>query len=256
VSIGFNANELTKFMEQTHFETFFDGGINLKRADGTFERRADGTKVKRLLPKYRKEYVHVLETEPEKHLLTILRGAKGFLAFEAALLGRESDFGMLPEFVGEWIRAFGGAVAKHRDEPPFNIILPHLSEFAVTLTSDWGLFAGSAARTLFDRVLGERMPLVDGKPKKNTTFKEHYRAFQVELIVTGTNLETGKTQVFSCSDTPDVSVADAVRISIGIPFAFKPVVISNDDHSPKPDIKGVWVDGGLLNNLPFREFDD
>jgi len=53
-------------------------------------------------------------------------------------------------------------------------------------------------------------------------------------------------------------VADAVRMSMGIPFVFKPIRIRSDhplaaDH---PELVGCWVDGGLLNNIPFREFDD
>ncbi len=53
-------------------------------------------------------------------------------------------------------------------------------------------------------------------------------------------------------------VADAVRISIGIPFVFKPIRIQKGDPltADHPELIGCWVDGGLLNNIPFREFDD
>jgi predicted acylesterase/phospholipase RssA len=67
--------------------------------------------------------------------------------------------------------------------------------------------------------------------------------------VTGTNLESGKSQLFSVIDTPDFPVADAIRISMGIPGAYKPYAIRKGPY------KGLWIDGGLVNNVPFYEFE-
>jgi predicted acylesterase/phospholipase RssA len=247
LSIGYTPAELTAFMAiPKQFDTFFDGGFN-----GTLE---DGTKVKRLRPVYRGA-LPVTDTDEEKQLMDKLTLAKAFAGFEATVARLESSCGLLPKSISTVVKAFDQAVAEQSKTPPVSIIAPHLSAFMVALTSDWGFFAGGAARALFDKLLGERMPLQNGRPRQNTTFEEHFKEFQVELLVTGTNLLNGKTHVFSSRDTPDFAVADAIRISMGIPFAFKPVVIRDDGHAPKGEI-GVWVDGGLLNNLPFREFDD
>jgi hypothetical protein len=88
---------------------------------------------------------------------------------------------------------------------------------------------------------------------KSMTFEEHFEFFRKKLIVTGTNLEKGETQIFSCVDTPNFPVADAVRISMGLPWVYKPYVIREKTKGwPAP---GVYADGGLWNNLPYREFD-
>jgi hypothetical protein len=52
-------------------------------------------------------------------------------------------------------------------------------------------------------------------------------------------------QRFSHSCTPDVSVTDAVRASISIPFLFEPVEI---------DVE-IVVDGGAMYNYPVTAFD-
>jgi NTE family protein len=81
------------------------------------------------------------------------------------------------------------------------------------------------------------------------TFQEFQQEFKIDLAVTGSNLETFKSHVFSARNTPDFSVPDAIRISMSLPVAFKPVVIRGCD----PEfMNGIWVDGGILNNLPLR----
>jgi predicted acylesterase/phospholipase RssA len=75
-----------------------------------------------------------------------------------------------------------------------------------------------------------------------------------DLILTGSNLSTGRTQIFSEATTPDFPVADAVRISMGLPIFFKPYVITDPPRNKGWPPCGTYVDGGLWNNLPFREF--
>lgn len=77
--------------------------------------------------------------------------------------------------------------------------------------------------------------------------------FQTSLLVTGSNLSRGTTQLFSAVHTRDFPVADAVRISMGLPWFYKPYVI--DEANQAGASPGVYVDDGLWNNLPYREFD-
>jgi len=126
------------------------------------------------------------------------------------------------------------------------------------LARDMGLFSGQAARDLFNELLLEhylkKQKYRTLRAAVNTvTFAQHYNTFRKKLLLTGTNLRTGKTVLFSKDDTPDFPVADAVRISMGLPLVYKPYVIT-DSHSQWPPC-GIYVDGGVWNNLPYREFD-
>lgn len=67
-----------------------------------------------------------------------------------------------------------------------------------------------------------------------------------DLHVFGTNLSQQAVQEFSFQTTPDVAVADAIRISMSIPFFFESRTY--DD--------GVYCDGGVLNNYPISAFDE
>ena len=53
-------------------------------------------------------------------------------------------------------------------------------------------------------------------------------------------------QQFCYDTTPDVAVADAVRISMSIPFFFEARSYAGD----------VYCDGGVLNNYPISTFDE
>ncbi|WP_373665323.1 hypothetical protein SPSIL_039130 [Sporomusa silvacetica DSM 10669] len=67
-----------------------------------------------------------------------------------------------------------------------------------------------------------------------------------DMYFTGTNLSTGFSEVFSYETTPDMSIAEAVRISMSVPLFFT-AVRDKRDH--------LYVDGGLLDNYPIRLFD-
>lgn len=62
------------------------------------------------------------------------------------------------------------------------------------------------------------------------------------LYVVAANIREAKVKVWSTYDTPEDSVAFAVRSSCSIPFFFQPV--SNGVHT--------FVDGGILSNLPLQ----
>ena len=62
----------------------------------------------------------------------------------------------------------------------------------------------------------------------------------------GTNLSTHFGKVFSIERTPEMSIVEAVRISMSIPLFFAVVRDERGD---------VFVDGGVLNNFPIKLFD-
>jgi len=82
-------------------------------------------------------------------------------------------------------------------------------------------------------------------------FRIHKQVFGIDLLLCGANLSTGKSVLFSWKHTPNFPVADAVRISMSLPVAYKPYVISRRVPGWPPC--GTYIDGGIWNNLPFRE---
>uniref|UniRef100_A0A6M3IW57 PNPLA domain-containing protein n=1 Tax=viral metagenome TaxID=1070528 RepID=A0A6M3IW57_9ZZZZ len=78
------------------------------------------------------------------------------------------------------------------------------------------------------------------------TFYDLHHITYRDLRVIGANLSTGYSEVFSYKDTPFLTVAAAVRISMSIPLFFKAV----------PMTGGLYVDGGLFRNFPVQLFDE
>ncbi|WP_412754942.1 patatin-like phospholipase family protein [Legionella donaldsonii] len=115
--------------------------------------------------------------------------------------------------------------------------------------------------------------------KKNATFQDLQNAIKTnqeeqnlkkknqfkELIVTGTNLQTEKTDIFSAATTPDLPIAHAVRISSSIPAFFETVYINKKTGQVEHDMTAEkakdpnyvpYVDGGLLDNFPIEYLSD
>lgn len=145
------------------------------------------------------------------------------------------------------------------DARPFiDALLSGGRHYFAYLPRDMGLFSGERARNVFRALIYERAHR--GKKYRVLrayndliTFKQHFEIFGKELVMTGTNLRTGSTVIFSKDETPEYPVADAVRISMGLPYLYKPYVIDEAVRGWPPC--GVYVDGGVWNNLPYREFE-
>jgi NTE family protein len=80
----------------------------------------------------------------------------------------------------------------------------------------------------------------------NATFADLKAKNKPDLYVYGTNLSTRYGEVFSVEHSPDMRLADAIRISMSLPVFFAAVRNSKKD---------VYVDGGCLNNYPVKLFD-
>lgn len=73
------------------------------------------------------------------------------------------------------------------------------------------------------------------------TFLELAKFTGRDLVVCVSNLTTGVHEFMCIDNTPELSVLEALRMSISIPLIFTPV---HRDGS-------IYVDGGLFNNLPL-----
>lgn len=110
---------------------------------------------------------------------------------------------------------------------------------------------------------------------RHCTFRQHAADFYgwlgsflvPPLIITGANISTQESHLFSALATPDFHVADAVRMATGLPPIFKPVRIDaadipaswpmrTDRYGRSHYLEGLWVDGGLYYNSPVEVFRD
>lgn len=78
------------------------------------------------------------------------------------------------------------------------------------------------------------------------TLKEFYDLNGVDFQIMATNLNKYCYKKFNYTDTPEVKVVDAIRMSISIPFLFTINEYDGDIH----------VDGGLIDSYPIRAFDN
>jgi NTE family protein len=248
LSIGYNYKALTKFLAETNFDEFFD------------------PPRPRIVPQVRTSGVPVNEDSPaEKYFINgdfkafleqVATGGDvgiGAMALSASLNSLDPLFFILQQVQNNIVFAL------HRANLPkvAQILIDQARYYFAYWPRDMGFFSGQAARNLFERTLQLAAVSKQGGLSleyANMTFEQHWNIFRKRLLVTGTNLRSGKTQLFSRDDTPSFPVADAVRISMGLPWVFKPYVITQrlDDTDPPC---GVYVDGGVWNNLPFRELD-
>lgn len=129
-------------------------------------------------------------------------------------------------------------------------------DFAEFLDSDIGLFRDTSRLLndfgwykgdFFRGWIGGVVEDITGD--SNTTFADievaKQRCGYKSMYFVGTNLSTRSQVVFSAETTPDMPIADAVRISMSIPFMFAAPRIDGD----------VFCDGGVVNNFPIRLFD-
>ncbi|ARG97457.1 patatin-like phospholipase family protein [Legionella micdadei] len=63
------------------------------------------------------------------------------------------------------------------------------------------------------------------------------------LVITGTNIDTGKLELFSYETTPNMPISVAARISASYPIVFQ--AVEYNGHR--------YIDGGVLDNLPVRQ---
>lgn len=77
-----------------------------------------------------------------------------------------------------------------------------------------------------------------------------HRGFR-DLHIVAANLSRQRAEVFSELNTPDVAVADAVRMSMSIPIYFEALRFDGQSFGSGD----YYVDGGLFDNFPMHIFD-
>lgn len=87
----------------------------------------------------------------------------------------------------------------------------------------------------------------------DTQLHKDERPFK-ELYMIGTDITQGTYSTFSYETTPNMEVAEAVRISMSIPLFFECIHSSGAAASPKT-LSHIYSDGGLLYTYPIDLFD-
>lgn len=102
----------------------------------------------------------------------------------------------------------------------------------------FGIYRGEYLKKLMRAYIAKKMGT------GHCTFKYLYDEAGMELLLTGTNINYRRTDYFHHSTTPDMEIADAVRITMSIPYFFKAVEYNGC----------IYADGGVACNYPFKSF--
>lgn len=126
----------------------------------------------------------------------------------------------------------------------------------------WGITSVRNVRKIIDRViakkLSDRLKLAGINKDCNITFADMDLVGCPPLKIIATNTATESLELFCAERTPDVAVADAVAASICLPIIFKPKRLIFTRRTPFADLKmkGKFLDGGLVSNLPAWALDE
>lgn len=259
LSIGMTAKDVENELLHTDFNTFFDAPL-------------DKQKGRRLVPAPF-EYEPIEDDECEKALLSGSAAVADVAKAIGCLRANDSLLARLFWGLGWMYRVQGplgdtarGILAsllsrvKPSLAPIITGLMRGLPRYLVYFDRDMGFFSGKAARDYFDLLLRREATRItnsakyaDPRQTPSMPFILHKKIFGTDLLICGANLSTGKSVLFSHKHTPYFPVADAVRISMSLP-GFKPYVIRKQAPGWPPC--GTYVDGGVWNNLPFREIGD
>lgn len=90
----------------------------------------------------------------------------------------------------------------------------------------------------------------DGNRK--ATFQDFKEKGFRDLFIIASNLSKHRAELFSYETTPHVAVADAVRMSMSIPFFFQALRFDGEKFGQGD----IYIDGGLYDNFPIQLFDN
>lgn len=146
------------------------------------------------------------------------------------------------------------------NSPTINLLLTHFFFFKNAwneFSQSFGLFPGASFRDWIEDKIHAKLGVRDATFRDLDDKILNGSAFKY-IFLTGSNLNTTQSEIFSHVHTPDMVIADAVRISMSLPILFYPhhkYVRNKKNQRVIDPNKHQYVDGGLLNNYPIRLFD-
>jgi predicted acylesterase/phospholipase RssA len=126
------------------------------------------------------------------------------------------------------------------DEVEYKSVTYNPIDLGKRLVTEYGLFKGQRLEEHIEALLFQATGV------EHVTFRQ-LRELRpdVALRLTATSITHQRVTYFDVDATPDLAVARAVRASSAVPLLFAPVEIDGE----------LFVDGGLLKNLPYDAFD-
>ena len=114
------------------------------------------------------------------------------------------------------------------------------------LKENFGWYKGDFFREWIGNIIKSKTGNADSTFDDLEKYRKGGKKIFKDMFFVVTNLSTGFSEVFSAEHTPRACIADAVRLSMSIPFFF----------SAKRGVRGdVYSDGGVLDNYPVKLFD-
>lgn len=127
----------------------------------------------------------------------------------------------------------------------------------LSLIAQQGMYEGAYLRSWLSGVLREKDIDTFADLRCSDAEASPSSAYPSRLVVMASDITHGKLRclptdypALGCDDPGAVSVADAVRASMSIPFFYEPVRLPGKDGK-----KITLVDGGMLSNFPVAVFD-
>lgn len=162
--------------------------------------------------------------------------------------------GANPEYLSEKLKGldFSGLLTEPNSEQSVFNKLPKRWRIARRLTGgvprkllDLATFSGLHNADPLERWIEDRLQeLIGARRKLGVKGPVSFSELSIPLHVVATDFVAGIPKVWSSEQTPQDSVAHAVRCSCSIPFFFQPIVHGSS----------LLVDGGVLSNLPAFVF--
>jgi len=128
-------------------------------------------------------------------------------------------------------------------------IFPRLTDDAACwdrLVSSYGWYSSEYVYDWLHQTIAQRC---GGNAR--ATFGQLRELGMRDLYVVAANISRRRSEVFSFETTPDVAVADAVRLSISIPVYFEALRFDGSVWGQGD----YYVDGGVYDNYPIQVFD-
>ncbi|WP_242835250.1 patatin-like phospholipase family protein [Ruminiclostridium papyrosolvens] len=283
LACGYNSREITDILKLENFNKFFDGPDINKQP---FLINNNKMSSKRFLERQKKR----LEGLSDIHLKILQELGIKFTTV------RFFELGEFQGIIGKFLNPLIDSVITYfgKNNLPDEVLLrikKGKRDLIYCLHTDFGVFTGNEIRNFFDKwITMARVRIENPDMFKNASISDLSRIYteskssiefnirymntsigdlgkltKIKLAFTGTNMLDMKSYIFSSFDdmTNKMAAADIVRISMSIPFAYKPIIIETEDLQEifgSSDWKnhralvGIWVDGGLTNNIPINAF--
>ena len=116
------------------------------------------------------------------------------------------------------------------------------------LVSRYGWYRGDYFLCFIEGLLADRLGNPEATFADLAAKAEEDSSFR-PLWVVGTEVRSGSSRVFSAESHPEMSIAEALRISMSIPFFFAARELDEGD------LTGLYVDGAVMRSYPVSIFD-